>query len=73
MLAIALFILGLFVGIKFGRRYQDFQDLMLARRVAKIVDQRDRFAKEQQEYEKWERQDERIRKVNDNLREELNS
>ncbi|WP_157660339.1 hypothetical protein [Burkholderia ubonensis] len=61
------------MGIKFGRRYQDFQDLMLARRVAKIVDQRDRFAKEQQEYEKWERQDERIRKVNDNLREELNS
>ncbi|WP_156332334.1 hypothetical protein [Paenibacillus sp. JCM 10914] len=46
---------------------------MLARRVAKIVDQRDRFAKEQGEYEKWERQDERIRKANDNLREELGS
>lgn len=73
MLAVALFILGCFVGWKLGRRYQDFQDLMLARRVAKIVDQRDRFAKEQGEYEKWERQDERIRKANDNLREELGS
>lgn len=73
MLAILLFALGLFAGYKFGRKYQDFQDLMLARRVAKIIDQRDKFQKEQQEYEKWERQDERIRKVNDNLREELNS
>lgn len=73
MLAILLFVLGLFAGYKFGRRYQDFQDLMLARRVAKIIDQREKFQKEQQEYEKWERQDERIRKVNDNLREELNS
>jgi hypothetical protein len=48
MLAILLFVLGLFAGYKFGRRYQDFQDLMLARRVAKIIDQREKFQKEQQ-------------------------
>lgn len=73
MLAICLFILGMFAGYKFGRKYQDFQDLMLARRVAKIIDQREKFAKEHEEYEKWERQDERIRKVNTDLKEELNS
>lgn len=71
MLALILFVLGCFVGWKVGRRYQDFQDLMLARRVAKIVDQRERFAKDHDEYEKWERQDERIGKASAKLREEL--
>lgn len=71
MLAIAMLVLGLIVGWKIGRRYQDFQDLMMARRVAKIVDQRERFAKEHEEYAKWERQDERIGKVNAQLKEEL--
>lgn len=71
MLAIFMFLLGMFAGYKFGRKYQDFQDLMLARRVAKIIDQREKFAKEHQEYEKWERQDERIGKLDRHLKEEL--
>lgn len=71
MLAIAMFILGSFAGWKLGRRYQDFQDLMLARRVAKIVDQREKFAKEHDEYAKWEKQDERIRNLNSRVEDEL--
>lgn len=73
MLYIVLFAVGLFAGWKLGRKYQDFQDIMLARRVAKIVDQRERFEKERAEYEKFEKQDERIRKVNERLKEELES
>ncbi|MNW44042.1 hypothetical protein D3C74_212590 [compost metagenome] len=71
MLYIFIFCLGLFGGWKLGRRYQDFQDLMLARRVAKIVDQRDKFQKDQEDYLKYERQDERIRKINNKIAEEL--
>ncbi|MNP40914.1 hypothetical protein D3C76_1345860 [compost metagenome] len=71
MLAIVMFVLGGFVGWKVGRRYQDFQELMLARRISKLVIQRDKFAKEQDEYERWERQDERIRKVNSKIGDEL--
>lgn len=71
MLAIFTFCLGAFAFFKIGRKYQDFQDLMLARRVAKLVDQRERFQKEQIEYDKYERQDERIRKVNSKIEEEL--
>jgi uncharacterized membrane protein len=71
MVAIVAFLIGSFAFFKIGRKYQDFQDLMLARRVAKLVDQRDRFQREQVEYEKYERQDEHIRKVNSKIEEEL--
>lgn len=71
MLAIVMFILGGLVGWKVGRRYQDFQELMLARRISKLVVQREKFQKEQSEYEKWERDDERIGKVNKKIEGEL--
>lgn len=71
MLAIVMFILGGFVGWKVGRRYQDFQELMLARRISKLVVQREKFQKEQAEYEKWERDDDRIGKVNKKIEGEL--
>lgn len=71
MLAVLMFILGGFIGWKVGRRYQDFQELMLARRISKLVVQREKFSKEQAEYEKWERDDERISKVNRRMEEEL--
>lgn len=69
MLALLMFVLGGFVGWKVGRRYQDFQELMLARRISKLVVQREKFAKEQVEYEKWERDDARIGKVNKQIEE----
>lgn len=71
MVALLMFILGGIVGWKVGRRYQDFQELMLARRISKLVVQRDKFTKEQVEYEKWERDDARIGKVNRKIEEEL--
>ncbi|MEN1990817.1 hypothetical protein [Paenibacillus hubeiensis] len=71
MLALFTFCLGAFAFFKIGRKYQDFQDLMLARRVARLVDQREKFQREQAEYEKYERQDERIRKVNEKIGEEM--
>lgn len=43
----------------------------MARRVAKLIDQRERFQKEQQEYEKFERQDERLRKLNEKIEGEI--
>lgn len=64
-------IVCLFLGWKLGGRYRDFADLMLARRVAKLVDQREKFAKEQSDYEKWERQDTRIARVNKDIEEEV--
>jgi hypothetical protein len=71
MLALFTFLLGAFAFFKIGRKYQDFQDLMLARRVARLVIQREKFQKDQDEYEKYERQDERIRKVNEKIEGEL--
>lgn len=52
-----------FLGWKLGRKYQDLQDLMIARRVAKLVDQRDQVSKERDQFERWERQDQRIKRV----------
>lgn len=48
------------LGWRLGRKYQDFQDLMIARRVAKLVDQRDQVSKEREQYEKWAERDRRI-------------
>lgn len=55
----------LFIGWKLGRKYSDFQDIMLARRVAKLVQQRDQVSQEQEDYARWEKQDKRIKKVMD--------
>lgn len=60
MLYIVIALLMFFLGWKLGRRYQDFQDLMLARRVAKLVAQREQLEKEQAQFQIWERQDQRI-------------
>lgn len=48
---------------KLGRKYQDFQDIMLARRVSKLVSQREQLQKEQDDYERYERQDRKIRRI----------
>lgn len=71
MLALFTFCLGAFAFWHLGRRYQDFQDLMFARRVAKLIDQRDKFQKEREEYDKYERQDERLRKVQERIEGEI--
>lgn len=71
MLALLTFVLGGILFWKLGRRYQDFQELMLARRISKLVAQREKFSKEQAEYEKWERDDDRIGKVNKKIEGEL--
>lgn len=52
-----------FLGWKLGRKYQDFQDLMLARRVAKLVSQREQLQKEREQFAIWEEQDLKIGKV----------
>lgn len=71
MFAILGFLVGGVVFWNLGRRYQDFQDLMLARRVSKLVVQREQLAKEQADYERYERQDARLRKLNEKLEEEI--
>ena len=63
MTAIIVGILAFYVGWKLGRKYQDFQDIMLARRVAKLVEQREKVNKEREEFERWERQDARLAKL----------
>lgn len=52
-----------FLGWKLGRKYQDFQDLLVARRVAKLVEQRDTVSKEREQFERWQRQDERLKRM----------
>lgn len=59
---------------KVARKYQDFSDLMLARRIAKMVEQRDRVTKDIDDFARWERQDKRLakkmRKMEDDEEEE---
>lgn len=52
--------LSFFVAWKLGRKYQDFTDIMLAKRVAKLIDQREQVEKDRIEYEKWVNQDKKI-------------
>lgn len=59
---IVVAIVCFYTGYKIGRKYQDFTDLMMARRMAKIIDQRDQLEKERKEYERWERQEKKIQK-----------
>lgn len=59
LIAVVMF----WIGWKLGRRYQDFQDIMLARRVAKLTQQREQIAKEQQDYERWHQQDLKLAKM----------
>lgn len=40
------------ISFKLGRKYQDFADLMLARRVSKLISQREQIRKEQEEWNK---------------------
>lgn len=63
MLYIVVGILFFWLGWKLGRKYQDFTDIMLARRVAKLVSQREQVAKDHGDYEKWVRQDRRLANV----------
>lgn len=51
------------VGWKLGRKYQDLQDIMLAKRVARILDQGKMLAKDKEDYDRWVRQDEKISKM----------
>lgn len=55
------------MGWRLGRKYQDFQDLMIARRVAKLVDQREQVAKDREQYEAWAERDRRIGTVRKEL------
>lgn len=52
-----------FVGWKLGRKYQDFQDIMLAKRIAKMIDQRNTLEKEREAYARYERLDEKYGKT----------
>jgi hypothetical protein len=60
MLYIVIAILCTWVGFVFGKKYQDFMDLLLARRVAKLIEQRDSIQKDREQFERWEEQDKRI-------------
>lgn len=46
-------VLFLLIGFWLGQRYADFKELMMARRVAKLIEERQRIAREQDE---WNRQ-----------------
>lgn len=52
-----------FVGWKLGRKYQDLQDLLLAKRVTRIMEQGKMLAKDKEDYERWVRQDEKLAKM----------
>lgn len=49
MLFVSVFV-SLFGGFILGRKYQDFADIMLARRVAKLLDVGKRIEAERQAY-----------------------
>lgn len=60
MITIVYIIVFFVAGWKLGRKYQDFQDLMLARRVSKLVVQREQLAKDKTDYERYEEVEKRI-------------
>lgn len=59
---IVLACIAAFVGWKCGRKYQDFQDIMLARRVAKIVEQGRALQHDKEQYQRWQKAETRIAK-----------
>lgn len=63
MITIIYIVVTFWLAFKLGRKYQDLQDLMLARRVAKLVGQREQLDKEREDYEHWVKQDKRIAKT----------
>jgi hypothetical protein len=52
MITLLVGLVFLFIGMKLGARYQDFQDIMLARRVSKIINQGKQFQEDKEQYEK---------------------
>lgn len=60
MITLIVGIVMLFAGFKLGRVYQDFQDIMLARRVSKLVSQREQLSKEQDDYDRAVKLDRKI-------------
>jgi hypothetical protein len=52
MITLIVGLIFLIIGMKLGARYQDFQDIMLARRVSKIILQGKQFQAEAEQYEK---------------------
>lgn len=50
-----------------GRKYQEFSDVMLARRISRLVKSSDKIAKDQEDFERWEKHDRRIAKIYGNI------
>jgi hypothetical protein len=48
-----------------GRKYQDFQDIMLARRVARLIDQRKQVREGNEVFEEAQALDPRVAKFKD--------
>lgn len=46
-----------------GRKYQELADLMMARRIAKLVEQRNKVADEKEQFDRYVERDQRIGKV----------
>lgn len=53
------FIFCAWVFFVLGKKYQDLQDIMLARRVAKLIDTRESLNKEREQFERWAEQEAR--------------
>lgn len=45
-----------------GLKYGELRDIMLARRISRLVAQQQGVQKDQEDYERWQRQDKRIGK-----------
>lgn len=56
-------IIFFWVGWRLGRKYQDFEDIMMARRIAKLIEQREQIGKERTDFDRWEKQDKRMGKI----------
>lgn len=54
------YLVALIFGLFLGAKYQELRDLMLARRIAKMVSQSEQIAKERAQYDKAVALDKRI-------------
>ncbi|HEY0827111.1 MAG TPA: hypothetical protein VGE40_03375 [Bacilli bacterium] len=62
MWLVSLFLVA-WIFFKFGAKYQDLQDLMLARRIAKIIKQSNLLKESQEAYEAYMKDDPSLKHV----------
>lgn len=61
MLYLLVALIVAFPAFKLGMKYKDFQDLMTARRLKKLMEEQEQFKKEMEDYERAEEMEKKLK------------